>query len=325
MKKLEVAIFGAGRLAEVLMRLLEMGGAANVRVWARREEARAAFAGRHPSAQVHGELGAVAGPAEILFFAVPAQAIEDVAEKYAPHARGDHIVAHATRGAVEHFVLPHQLIRNHTCVRKIAAIGGPLHGRELASGRVVAAAVASRYDDAVQHLRTLVDGTPVRVHGSRDVIGVEVAGAISNVAALAAGMVEALELGETARGVILTRGLAEAQRLGLSLGAEAGTFAGVAGVGDLIPRKVTSTERHHKVGAAIAQGQPVSAALEAAGGAVEGLLTARAAVELALKKKLRLPLIQAVDAIVRGEAAPREALEALLHLDLDDLAVGRAR
>jgi glycerol-3-phosphate dehydrogenase (NAD(P)+) len=322
MTKLEVAVLGAGRLADVLVAMLEASEGVRFKLWARRDEARARMTERHPKLETSGDIGAVTAKADLVFFAVPAGALEAVTDAYGPFARGDQIVAHASRGAREGFRLPHQLIRSKSCVKKIVAIGGPLHGRELGSGRVLAAAVASRFDEGIQALRTLVAGTPIRLHPSKDVIGVEVAGAISNVTALAAGMCDALELGETAKGLLLTRGLAEAQRLGVALGADPATFIGLAGVGDLVPRKVSSTERHHQLGSQVAKEKPLAQALAESGGEVEGIVTARAAVERGSKLKLKLPLIETVDGILRGEVAPRTALEAILRLDLDDLVPG---
>src|SRR5690606_13524989 len=113
------------------------------------------------------------------------------------------------------------------------------------------------------------------LHPVRDVVGVEVAGAISNVTALAVGMCETLSFGETARGVLLARGLSEATRLGIALGGDPATFGGLAGVGDLIPRRVSSTERHYEVGRRVAAGERVDDVLASMEGCVEGVITAR--------------------------------------------------
>ncbi|MCC7384095.1 MAG: NAD(P)-binding domain-containing protein [Deltaproteobacteria bacterium] len=324
-RKINVGVLGAGRLAEVLTRLLEVADSAKIRLWARRADARGAFAKAHPAVEVCDSVGPVAGPADVVFFTVPSTAIEEVADLYGPYARGDQVVIHASRGVSDGFRLPHQLIRGKTCVRKLVAIGGPLHSRELTTGRILPAAVASRFEEGIQAVRELTQGTPIRVHPSSDLIGVEVANAISNVTALASGMSEALELGDTARGLLLTRGLAEAQRLGVALGAEAPTFAGIAGLGDLIPRRVSSTDRHHAVGARVARGERLSRALEEAGGVVEGVVTAKEAAAMAERLGLKLPLIEAVDRALRQEAEARAAIEALLHLDLDDLLTTPSR
>src|SRR5690606_18918491 len=158
--------------------------------------------------------------------------------------------------------------------------------------------------------RRLTRGTPVRVHGSSDPTGVEVAGALSNVAMIAAGMSDALDLGDTARGVLLAHGLSEAMRIGTALGAELSTFTGLAGVGDLIPRRVTSTMRNFHTGEQLARGKSLDEVLSDAHGDVEGVTTAREAALLAERMQLRLPLVSAVYDVLRGAQEAREALEA---------------
>jgi len=303
-----VTILGGGTIAGAVCALLDRAGA-RVRLWARdpAQRERAKVLG----ALVHDDVaGALAG-SRFVFFAVPGWALPEVAERYGPHARGDHVVVHAARGVAPGFVLPHQAIRAHACVRKIGALGGPLYLEDLGEGRPLVAMLASRYDETFDVVRALVGGSPVRLHTTHDVVGVEVAGAISNVSALAAGLAEGLGLSETDQGVLLTRGLAEASRLGRALGAEAATFSGLAGVGDLIPRRVASTLRHRGAGKALAQSGA------AAPRDHEGVVTAREARATAEHLRLDLPLVDAVARIVDGRAQPREALERVLALDLE--------
>lgn len=310
------AILGAGRMARAVAKVLS-GAGADVWLWSRSPGETDAL-----KAEL-GRISVAASPAEaldgasVVFLAVPGPAMLDVAEVYGPHARGDHVVLHASRGVGPGFLLPHQMIRAKTCVRKIGVLGGPLHARELETGRPFAAVIASRFGEVITLVQAMTRGTPVMVHGSKDVVGVEVAGALSNVGALAAGMADALDLGETARGVLLTHGLAEARALGVALGAEPVTFTGLAGVGDLIPRKVSSTDRHRVVGAAVATGTALADALVRAAGHVEGVDTAREAARLAVKLGVELPLVTAVHDILEGRVPPKETLERVLRRDLD--------
>ena len=316
-----VAILGAGRFARAVARILGQVGA-RASVWARSEASAAAIIEAADAVEVCTDIGDATKRADVVVFAVPASAIEAVAGLYGPFARGDQIVIHAARGVASGFALPHQLIRSKTCVRKIGALGGPLQAGELGSGRPLAAVLGSRFDEAVDAIRALTRSAPVSVHGSRDIIGVEVAGAVSNVSALAAGMANAIDFGDTARGILLTHGLVEAQRIGCALGADAATFTGLAGVGDLIPRHVSSTDRHLEVGALVARGASLEAALERTPGHVEGVLTAFEADALAKRKNLSVPLVSAVASVLRGQASPEPALERVLRLD--DLELGRA-
>jgi glycerol-3-phosphate dehydrogenase (NAD(P)+) len=309
-----MAVIGGGRLARAIGQIL--GRRIEVRIWARSETQRSEVAAEVPDVSVEAELGKAVGGATLVFLAVPATSMLEVAERYGDHAKGDHLVLTASRGVGPGFRLPHEMIRAKTCVRKIAALGGPLHMRELALGRPLSAVLASRYSEPIEAVRAVVKGGPVTIHASRDITGVEVAGAISNVSALAAGMADALDLGETARGVLLTHGLIDARRLGVARGASPDTFAGLAGVGDLIPRKVTSTERHAQVAERAIRAGSFETALREPGGALEGVTTAKEAAAAAKALGLELPLVFAVGDILSG-ADPRARLEAVLSRPID--------
>ena len=310
-----IAILGGGRLARAAGLIL--GKRAQIKLWARSEKQRQEIAKEMGGIEVTGELARAIDGVELVFLAVPASAMLEVAEQYGEFAKGDHLVLTASRGVGPGFALPHEMIRAKSCVRKIAALGGPLHTRELALGRPLSAVLASRFSEPIAAIRELVRGGPLTIHGSKDIVGVEVAGAMSNASHLAAGMADALELGETARGVLLTHGLIEARRLGLALGGAPETFTGLAGVGDLIPRKVTSTERHHAFARKLVETGSVEETLRSADGHVEGVITAREAAAKGNELVLDLPLMRALAAILEGEAKPREALESVLRLALD--------
>jgi glycerol-3-phosphate dehydrogenase (NAD(P)+) len=312
----KIAVFGGGVLGRAVARVLALGGA-EVRLWARRPEAREALKEELSHAVICDKIGEACDDVGLVFFALPAPAIAEVAALYGEFATGDQIVIHAARGVGQGFVLPHQMIRKETCVKKIGVIGGPLHIQDIASGRPLAMVVASRFDESGEAVKQIVQGTPVRVHPSRDIVGVEIANAISNVSALAVGMCEDLSLGDTARGILLTHGLSEAAKLGAAFGALPATFAGLAGVGDLIPRNVTSTNRHHEVGRRLAEGSSLLEALRGIPGVVEGTITAKEATLEGKRRNIPLPMINAVASIVDGTAKAKEALEAVLRVDLD--------
>lgn len=306
-----LALLGAGPLARATARILLIGGT-QVRVWARRPEAR-----RELEAQVPGLHGfervedALAG-AGTLFVAVPAGEIADLAERVAPHVLPDQVVLLASRGVSAGFTLPHEHIRAQTCLRKIAVFGGPLHARELEAGRRINVVIGSRYAEARDRVAQLTQGAPVAFHPTRDIVGVEVAGAIANVASLAAGMAEALGLGDTARGVLLARGIIEARQLGVALGASAETFTGLAGLGELIPRSVTSMDRHLELGRLLGEGASRDEALGRVDGHVEAVVTAEEGFACARERGLELPLLAAVAFVLAGEVEPRAALERIL-------------
>ncbi|MCB9650836.1 MAG: NAD(P)-binding domain-containing protein [Deltaproteobacteria bacterium] len=316
---LRMTLVGAGPLARAIGRILARGPT-EVHLWARGQAARDAIRAEVPELNVHHELEAALEGAHVVLLAVPADQLTEAAERYGEHALGDHVVLTAARGVGPNFTLPHEMIRKKTCVRQIGILGGPIHARELATGRSINAVLATRFPRVLEMVRRLVSGAPVALHASKDIVGVQVAGAVSNVASLAAGMCDALELGDTARGVLLTHGLVDARKIGMALGATEATFGGLAGLGELIPRHVTSMDRHLDVGAAVAKGASLQEALQQAQGHVEGVVTAMEAMALADARGIELGLVRAVAQVLQGEASPREALEAVLHhsLDLDD-------
>lgn len=308
-------ILGTGRLGRGVAAMLLSKGA-RVIMYARRELSRKQAEQALPGVETTGSLEEACASSRFFFFAVPATSLLELAREYAPYAAGDHLVLHGCRGVGEGFLLPHKAIRQVTCVKRVGALGGPLYSEDFGSGRPLAAVVASRYDEVIEATRALAEGSAVRISGSNDPVGVEVAGALSNVAMLAAGMARGLDLGETARGVLLAHGLSEAMRLGVALGADPATFGGLAGVGDLIPRRVSSTMRNVHTGEQVAKGRSLPEILSETLGAVEGVTTAREAAALAERLSLHLPLVRAVRDVLAGVRPAREALESVLTTDL---------
>lgn len=315
---MRMAVLGAGALGQAVARVVR-AAQAEVAVWARSEKVRAHLKSTLTDVDVADTIADAVKGAEMVALCVPASALPEVADAYGDVARPEHHVLHAVRGLCpeDDGVLPHRVIRNHTCVRKIAVLGGPLVAPDLGSGRPVAAVLATRFDETIAKVVRLTAKTPVRIHPSHDVVGVEVAGAVSNVSALAVGMADALGLSETDRGILLTRGLTEAARLGVAMGGEASTFAGLAGVGELIPRQIASTMRHHDVGRALAAGSTLTEALAQVTGEVEGVYTAAKLLPLAQRLGVEMPLTKVVYQVCAGEAEAGAALESVLQQALD--------
>jgi glycerol-3-phosphate dehydrogenase (NAD(P)+) len=155
----------------------------------------------------------------------------------------------------------------------------------------------------------------LRLYSSSDPVGVEVAGALKNVIAIAAGMSDAMGLGLNARAALITRGLAEIRRLGERLGARSDTFLGLAGVGDLTLTCTATLSRNYRVGQSLAQGRPLAGILADLGEVAEGVSTARAVPPIAAAVQAEMPISSAVLAVVEGRHAPAEALQLLLARD----------
>lgn len=313
-----VAIIGAGPFARAIAQIVVASGA-RPRVFVRRLGERPELSKGLGQAELSDDLPRVLDGARLVVFAVPAGELEDIATRAGPHLMPDQVALVVSRGLTEGFLLPHEHLRRQTCLRQIGVLGGPLNIAELEAGRRLNVVIATRYRAVLEIARHFTSATRVSFEPTRDLIGVSIAGAIANVASIAAGLAEALELGATARGVLQARGVFEATRLGTAHGAEASTFGGLAGLGELIPRDVRSMERHEELGRALAT-MPLSAAMEKVGGHVEGVLTAQVASERARQRGLELPLVQGLQAVMSGEDEARKRLDSIL---VKPLAEGR--
>lgn len=194
-----------------------------------------------------------------------------------------------------------------------AALSGPNLARELAAGVPTVAVAASESRELAMLTREAFSSPKYRVYITDDVIGVELAGALKNVIAIAAGMSDGLSYGDNTKAALLSRGLSEMTRLGVAAGARTETFMGVAGVGDLFATASSSLSRNYRVGLALAQGATLAEALEAIGQVAEGVPTTEAALALAARHGLPAPICGAVWSVIRGEATARSNVARLME------------
>lgn len=308
-----VAILGGGRLAYGALGMVRPSAKAGDLVvvgWSRSAEGRALL--KAGGAVVKDSAADAVCGADIVLVCVPAPSLSDVANLAAPGATGDQVVVHAARGVGAGFALPHEVLRGASCWKKIVALGGPLYLDDAGSGRALNAAVGSRFDEAIDAVRSMVKGAPLRLSSTRDIVGVELCGALSNVGHLAAGLAAGAGLGETDQGLLHVRALLEAGRLGRSLGAERTTFSGLAGVGDLIPRRVSSQRRHRDVGHAVGAGEREGVDVTT----LEGAVTAREGARFAAHHGFAAPLLLAVQQILDEHVAAAPTLQKLLDTEL---------
>ena len=198
----------------------------------------------------------------------------------------------------------------------ISVLSGPSFALEVYQ-RQPTAVVAAATDHAVAERAQRLFSTPhFRVYSHTDVIGVELGGALKNVIALAAGILEGLGLGFNTRAALITRGLAEITRLGVALGAQAMTFSGLAGLGDLILTATGALSRNRGLGVALGQGQSVAQALAKTQAVVEGVNTARTAVALGERHGIELPISREVANVLFKNKSPKQAISDLMEREL---------
>lgn len=194
----------------------------------------------------------------------------------------------------------------------VGVLTGPNLAREVAAGHPTAGVVAMSDDEVGRWVQGLVMCPSFRVYTNRDVVGCEIAGALKNVLAIAAGISDGLGFGENTRAALITRGLAEMGRLGVRLGGDRLTFAGLAGVGDLVATGTSPQSRNRSVGVALGGGRSLPAVLAEMRMVAEGVKTARPMVELAASHGVEMPIASQVADLIDGLRTPIEAIEALM-------------
>lgn len=196
---------------------------------------------------------------------------------------------------------------------RIGALSGPNLAVEIVRGIPTAAVCAFADPADAEKVRGAFMCRTFRVYVSDDIIGVELAGALKNVLAIAAGLSDGLGFGDNTKGALLARGLHEMASLGLAMGARIDTFLGVAGVGDLFATAASTLSRNYRVGRALGSGASLSQALEQVGQVAEGVGTSEAAVVLARKHGIPMPTFEAAEAVIRGRVRPAEAVSLLME------------
>lgn len=315
-----VAVLGAGAWGTVIGLLLSARGR-DVRLWARRPDHAAAMTrdgenAAHlpgvrlpPSLHPTSDLAAALAGARLAFVAVPSRAVRSLANRL-PETPPPLVLA--SKGIEPaRFLRLSQVVTEVRPESAVAVLSGPNLAAEIAAGKPAGATVASTEQSLCVSVQSLFDESRFRIYTGTDVVGVEVAGAMKNVIALAAGMSDGLGLGDNAKALILTRGLAEIVRLGTRLGGDARTFYGLSGVGDLVATCVSDQSRNHFAGVRFARGATL-AELDAERLTAEGLPTAEAAHNLSIALGLELPISAEVYRVAFEGKHPRDAIRDLM-------------
>lgn len=258
---------------------------------------------------------AIAG-AEAIIFATPSHAIREVATRAAGHVKRNQLVVHATKGfelgTLKRIsqVLSEELPSHDEA--QIVALSGPSHAEEVAQKQPTTVVVSAKHIEQAQQAQDMLINAFFRVYTNPDLIGVEIGGALKNIIALGAGMSDGLGFGDNAKAALLTRGLAEIARLGLAMGAKTMTFAGLAGVGDLVVTCTSQHSRNWRAGYLLGQGQPLSHVLEEMGMVVEGVKTTQAAYALAEQYDVEMPITRELHEVLFNDKHPKAAVEDLM-------------
>jgi glycerol-3-phosphate dehydrogenase (NAD(P)+) len=209
--------------------------------------------------------------------------------------------------------------------RPVAVLSGPSFAREVAQGRPTALVIASVDESIASDLQRRLAGPALRLYTNRDVVGVELGGAVKNVMAIATGLVDGLELGENARAALITRGLAEIVRLGTAAGAQPATFAGLAGLGDLVLTCTGTQSRNRALGREIARGRSLAEAEAATPMVAEGVRTVSSVLRMARERGVTMPICEEVAAVLFDGKPVAESVVSLLAREPRPEEEGAAR
>jgi glycerol-3-phosphate dehydrogenase (NAD(P)+) len=322
-----VGVVGAGSWGTTLANLLAKKGM-EVRLWSFEDDVTAAINEQAentvylPGVSLDGNLRATSSlvetvsGADVVVSVSPSQHVRRVMAEAAGAVRDDVLVVSASKGIetrsletmneVLEEVLPAPLHRG------LCFLSGPSFATEVSQEHPTAVTVACRETAAARRAQELFQTDYFRVYTSHDVMGVELGGALKNVMALAAGMAAGLGLGHNTRAALITRGLAEMSRLGVALGANPLTFAGLAGMGDLILTCTGELSRNRSVGYALGQGRSLEAVLGEMRMVAEGVETSRAAHALAEREGIEMPIVAEVHAVLFEGRSPADAVRNLM-------------
>lgn len=319
---MKTAVIGSGAWGTALATLLCKNGH-DTTLWCR-SEARAAeirtsrINPRLPQVRLPDNLMLSASPecvrgCRMVVIACPSFPIRSVCRTVAPYIGQDAVVVSVTKGIEEGTLLRmSQVVAQETGHEKIVALTGPCHAEEVATGLPTGCLAACAQREMAELVQDAFMSDTFRVYTSPDIIGAELGGALKNVIALCSGVVAGMGFGDNTKAMLMTRGLTEMARLGVSLGAQKDTLAGLSGIGDLIVTCTSLHSRNNRAGILIGQGLSPQEAMEQVGAVVEGYYAAKSAWELCQKQQVDMPIIHAAYQVLYENVDARKAVAALL-------------
>jgi glycerol-3-phosphate dehydrogenase (NAD(P)+) len=318
-----VAVIGAGGFGTALAAMLARRGH-DVPLWCRREEHAAALSRERenrtylpgvplpPEITPTSLMAQALDGAQALLIAVPSQAMHATLLMASEAGKIPSLVISTAKGIETSSLRRMSEVAAAFSIDTVQ-LSGPSHAEEIGRSGVTVVVVAHPEDARRRAAQELVAGRELRAYGSSDRVGVELGGALKNVLALASGISEGLGFGDNLRAALLTRGLAEITRLGIALGAEPGTFAGLAGLGDLLATVMSPHSRNRRAGIAIGKGTPIADVLAATPMVIEGIPATRAALALATRAGVELPIAAALSHLLFDGADPHQEVATLLQ------------
>ncbi len=264
----------------------------------------------------HNDLEEAVKGTGILFIAVPSKFCRDIYSRLISHIAPDTPIVSLTKGIEKDTLKRMSEIVEDVFIPiarpRVAALSGPSFAREVAESHPTAVVVASQDPELAKEVQHLVSHAYFRVYASQDIIGVELAGALKNVIAISAGISDGLEFGSNSLAALITRGIAEITRLGVKLGAQSETFAGLAGIGDLVLTCTGKLSRNRYIGYELGKGKNLEEIITGMKMVAEGIGTTLSAHQLANREQVEMPILEQVFQMLYNRKDPRSALQDLL-------------
>lgn len=274
----------------------------------------------HPSLRADADLGAVVGNADVIVMGVPSHSYRETLEEVAGHIRAWVPVVSLTKGLEQGTRARMSQIANEILPgHPVAVLTGPNLAKEILAGDAAASVVATNDPVVADHLQQIFNSQLFRVYTNPDVIGCELGGAFKNVIAIAAGMADGLGAGDNTKAAVITRGLNELSRLGEAMGGQTVTFAGLAGMGDLIATCMSPQSRNRHVGEQLGKGRTIDEVIAEMNMVAEGVKTCRVVVDLARERGIVMPISHEVQRVCHEGSTAEEAYRGLLRYEVGRL------
>lgn len=337
----KIGVLGAGTIGMSIARMLFNSGH-DVQVWSAIESEleECETTGRHHNLpgmtlpegiRYTRDIAEVCREKDLLMFAIPSVFIRGAVASARDYIPDGQIISDVGKGIEPDTLFTmSQIIRDELCKDgkhdhvKIVALSGPTHAEEIALDIPTTIVSACEDREAAEYVQKIYTNPNMRVYTNADVLGIELCGSLKNVIALACGISTGIGFGDNTKAALITRGMAEITRLGLKMGCMEQTFYGLAGMGDLIVTATSMHSRNNRCGMYIGQGKPVDEAIREVGQVVEGLNTLPAAVQLAEKYDVEMPIVSALDSIVNDGSDPKDVVSTLMGRELKSEVSERA-
>ena len=322
-----IGVLGAGSWGTALALLLKQNGH-QVTIWSidkaevemlsvkREHESKLPGVKIPEEIQITNDLEPAITGKDFLVLAVPSPFTRSTAKSMAPYVAEGQIIVDVAKGIEENSLMTLSMqIEQEIPQADVAVLSGPSHAEEVGRGLPTIVVIGARTQQTAEYLQEAFRSSVFRVYVSPDILGIELGGSLKNVIALAAGMADGMGYGDNTKAALITRGIAEIARLGVKMGGNPNTFAGLTGIGDLIVTCASVHSRNRKAGYLMGQGKTMQEAMDEVKMVVEGVYSAKAAAKLAKKYGVSMPIVDQVNAILFEGKNAAEAVDELMLRD----------